>query len=133
VSFTISADDPRSIRALELAAEADQWLKGHNRQGEEVFGVPSQSDPGHYYIVTRSSCDCPDFRHSSQPSVTRDQPAEPRPCKHVLAVRLYTELVKAQQQQQARPSTPRRRDHLSVVPRPEAGSPTSSSTGTPDV
>ena len=123
MSFTISADDPRSIRALEIAAEADQWLKGHNRQGEEVFGVPSQSDPGHYYIVTCSSCDCPDFRHSGTPAAAPDQPAEQRPCKHILAVRLHTELVKAQQYQ-APPSRQRRRDHLSVVPRPEAGSAT---------
>jgi SWIM zinc finger len=126
VSFTISADDPRSIRALELAAEADQWLRGRNRQGEEVFGVPSQSDPGHYYIVTRSSCDCPDFRHSAAPGPGPGQPSEQRPCKHILAVRLHTELVRAQQHQARPAAAPRRRDHLSVVPRPEAGSTTSS-------
>ena len=115
MTVTISADDPRTIRAIELAAEADHWLKGRNRAGEEVFGVPSQSDPGHYYIVTRTSCDCPDFRRSSGS-------AEARLCKHVLAVRLHLELVKAQQQQQqARPSGPRRRDHLSVVPGPDSG------------
>ena len=118
MTVTISADDPRTIRALEIAAEADQWLKGRNRDGEEVFGVPSQSDPSHYYIVTRSSCDCPDFRHSGG---SGDEGAEPRACKHVLAVRLHTELVKAQQHQ-ARPSSRARRDHLSVVPRPESGS-----------
>ena len=122
MTVTISADDPRTIRALELAAEADQWLKGRNRDGEEVFGVPSQSDPGHYYIVTRSSCDCPDFRHNSG-SGSGGEAAEARACKHVLAVRLHTELVKAQQQQQqVRPSSRGRRDHLSVVPRPESGS-----------
>ena len=38
MSFTISADDPRTIRAIEIAAEADQWLTGHNQAGEEVFG-----------------------------------------------------------------------------------------------
>ena len=120
MTVTISADDPRTIRALEIAAEADQWLKGRNRDGEEVFGVPSQSDPGHYYIVTRSTCDCSDFRHNSG---SGGEGGEPRACKHVLAVRLHGELVKAQQQQQqARPSGRARRDHLSVVPRPESGS-----------
>lgn len=120
MTITISADDPRTIRALEIAAEADQWLKGHNRQGEDVFGVPSQSDPRHYYIVTRSTCDCPDFRRIGSPAAPPDEADEQRACKHVLAVRLHTELVKAQQHQVRQPS-PRRRDHLSVVPRPEAG------------
>jgi hypothetical protein len=126
VTITISADDPRTIRAIEIAAEADQWLKGHNRAGEEVFGVPSQSDPGRYYIVTRSSCDCPDFRRIGAPAARPNQPDEQRACKHILAVRLHTELVRAQQRQ-PRSSAQRRRDHLSVVPRPEAGPSTSTS------
>jgi hypothetical protein len=121
VNITISADDPRSIRALEIAAEADQWLKGHNRAGEEVFGIPSQSELGRYYIVTRSSCDCADFRRVAAPGSREG--AEPRACKHMLAVRLHTELVKAQLPQ-ARSSSQRRRDHLSVVRAPEAGSAT---------
>jgi len=121
VTFTISADDPRTIRALEIAAEADQWLKGHNRQGEDVFGVPSQTDPRHYYIVTRSSCDCPDFRRIGSPAARPDEAEadEHRACKHILAVRLHTELVKAQQHQVRQPGS-RRRAHLSVVPGPES-------------
>jgi hypothetical protein len=101
VTVTINADDPRTIRALELAAEADHWLSGHNAEGQEVFGMPSQSEPGRYYIVTESSCDCPDFRHAE----------EPRACKHILAVRLHTELVRAQRGRQPE----RRRGHLSLI------------------
>jgi hypothetical protein len=103
VTVTISADDPRTIRAIELAAQADHWLKGHNAAGEDVFGVPSQTDPDHYYIVTRSSCDCPDFRSR-----------EGRACKHILAVRLHSELVRAQNGA-AHPSSARGRGHLTVV------------------
>ena len=109
VTFTISADDPRTIRAIEIAAEADQWLSGHNRQGEEVYGVPSQSEPGHYYIVTRHACDCPDFAQATAAPAQQE-----RACKHMLAVRLHTELVRAQ----ARPSRPASRAperHLRVV------------------
>jgi hypothetical protein len=104
---TISADDPRTIRAVEIAAEADLWLTGHDRAGQEIYGVPSQSDPRRYYIVTRSSCDCPDFRR-------RDDIGKDGACKHILAVRLHTELVRAQQQP-PRPAPQRRRSHLSVV------------------
>jgi hypothetical protein len=93
VTVTINADDPRTIRALELTAEANHWLKGRNAEGHEVYGVPSQTEHGRYYIVTDASCDCEDFRR-------RDG----QPCKHVLAVRLYNELVRAQ-----------RRNHLTVV------------------
>jgi hypothetical protein len=102
VTFTISADDPRTIRAIELAAEADFWLKGRNQAGEDVYGVPSQSESGRYYIVTPSGCDCPDFAHGAQAA-----------CKHMLAVRLYRELVKAQQ---CLP-TPRPRGHLTLLNR----------------
>jgi hypothetical protein len=110
VTFTISADDPKSIRAVELAAEADLWLTGRNRAGEDVYGVPSQADPSHYYIVTSASCDCPDYAHTSTA------------CKHMLAVRLHRELVRAQQRRtqpaRTRADPPRSRGHLSVVPRP---------------
>jgi hypothetical protein len=102
VTFTISADDPRTIRAIELAAEADYWLKGRNAAGEDVYGVPSQSEPDRYYIVTQTRCDCPDFARQTQPA-----------CKHMLAVRLYRELVKAQQHL----PTPRPRGHLTLINR----------------
>jgi hypothetical protein len=113
VTVTINADDPRTIKALELAAEADHWLKGHNADGDEVFGVPSQSEPGRYYIVTRTTCDCPDFRRDGlaeiRPAQSQEQ-TEHRACKHILAVRLHCELVRAQH----RPPSSRR--HLRVLP-----------------
>lgn len=98
MTVTINADDPRTIRAIEIAAEADFWLSGRNHDGHEIFGVPSQSQPGRYYIVTESSCDCADF-------VQRGDAA----CKHMLAVRLHTELVRAQQHR------PRERGHLKLI------------------
>lgn len=98
MTVTINADDPRTIRALELAAQAEYWLKGANPRGEEVFGLPSQSEPGQYHIVTDAeTCTCPDF-------VQRGVP-----CKHVLAVRLYSELMRAQ-------NSVRPRGHLRVLP-----------------
>lgn len=122
MTFTISADDPRTIRALEIAAQADQWLRCRNTDDQEAFGVPSQSESGRYYLVTRSSCDCPDFRNGTLAATPLDQSGEPRACKHMLAVRLFRELVKAQQHQPRR-SVERRRDHLTVVPRTDAESP----------
>jgi hypothetical protein len=81
--------------------------------------VPSQSEQDRYYIVTRSSCDCPDFRRtesqSLQLSLEAMQQARPsgeqHACKHILAVRLHSELVRAQQHQ----PPPRRREHLRIV------------------
>ncbi len=104
MTFTISADDPRTIRAIEIAADAGYWLTGHNAAGEEVFGVPSQAEDGRYYIVTRSRCDCADFRNR------QDEGQSDHVCKHILAVRLHTELVRAQHR------LPARRGHLSLVP-----------------
>jgi hypothetical protein len=118
VTVTINADDPRTIKAIELAAEADQWLTGRNALGEDIFGVPSQSDPGRYYIVTLTSCDCPDFQHNE----TQHAPArlggaaDNRACKHVLAVRLHIELVRAQRHLPQ--SSTRSRGHLRVITQP---------------
>ncbi len=113
MSITFDADDPRTIKALELAAEADHWLSGRNRAGEQLFGVPSQRDPQRYYIVAGSSCDCPDFVHAAESQ-------EPRACKHVLAVRLHCELVRAQQYR-GQGTSPRRQGHLQLVHSTSAG------------
>jgi hypothetical protein len=114
VGVTISADDPRTIRALEIAAEADRWLSLRAVDGREAFGVPSQAHTDQVYVVTRATCDCPDFRNTLL-APRLDEFGEPRACKHILAVRLYTELVKAQQRQPAAPAQPRRA-HLRLVP-----------------
>ena len=117
MSITISADDPRSIRAIEIAAEADQWLMYRNQDGDQVYGVPSQSEPRRYYVVTLASCDCPDFERNVLAVMPADEGSELRACKHVLAVRLHCELVRAQQLQPRRTTaTERRRGHLHLVP-----------------
>jgi hypothetical protein len=117
MSITISADDPRTIRAIEIAAEADQWLLYRNADGQQVYGVPSQSEPRRYYVVTLSSCDCRDFERNALVLVESGDGSEVRACKHVLAVRLHCELVRAQQLQPRRSTTTeRRRGHLRLVP-----------------
>jgi hypothetical protein len=121
MTFTISADDPRTIRAIEIAAGADRWLRYRDTDGQEAYGVPSQAERGRRYFVTPWSCDCADFRQNDLPAL--EQAGEPRACKHILAVRLYRELVRAQAQQ----SPLRRRGHLSLVPRSDEASPSPSS------
>src|SRR5690348_11944961 len=99
VGITISADDPRTIRAIEIAADADQWLRWRTDDGVTAYGVPSQTHADQYYVVTQSTCDCPDFRRTALTIARGDGEVdvdEQRACKHILAVRLYTELVKAQ-------------------------------------
>jgi hypothetical protein len=125
MTFTISADDPRTIRAIEIAADADHWLRYSDGAGNEAYRVPSQGDPGRFYLVTPSTCDCADFRRNELPAV-QDGATELRACKHILAVRLYRELLRAQANH-AR-STTRRRGHLSLVPRldPADASPSAS-------
>ncbi len=96
MGITISADDPRSIRAIEIAADADQWRVYRDANGYTAYGVPSQSEAGRYYLVTPSSCNCPDFERNRLVDVARTGAgAEQRPCKHMLAVRLHGELVRA--------------------------------------
>ena len=110
--ITIDSSDSRSIKAIEIAAGASQWLKCRTADGQKAFGVPSQCQPGRYYLVTCQSCDCQDFRRNELSGARLGHSGEHRPCKHVCAVRLFCELAKAQR---ARPAS-RRRRHLAVVP-----------------
>jgi hypothetical protein len=84
MTITISSDDPRSIKAVEIAASAGQWLRCRTPDGHKAYGVPSQCKPGRYYLVTQTSCSCEDAKRHSGLA-----------CKHQLAVRFHVELVKA--------------------------------------
>ena len=53
MTFTISADDPRTIRAIEIAADADQWQRYRDDAGQEAYRVPSQADAGRFYSSRR--------------------------------------------------------------------------------
>lgn len=124
MSFTISADDPRTIHAIELAAEAGQWIVCRMPSGEDAYGVPSQTDPERYYLVTTSSCECADFRRNGLSPERRGTHGEHRPCKHILAVRLHSELMRAERrhiphrrrQRLADANAAARRGHLRLVP-----------------
>jgi len=96
MAVTISDTDPRSIKAVEIAAGAGQWLKCRLADGGKAYGIPSQRMPGQYHVTGSQACSCPDFQRRGVP------------CKHVLAVRLHCALVRAQQTQQ-------RRGHLRLV------------------
>jgi hypothetical protein len=76
--------DPRTDRARCLAAGAAQWLKCHTPAGKK-YGVPSQSQPGRYFLVDTRTCDCPGFIRRGGP------------CKHVLGVRQHVARVRAEQ------------------------------------
>ena len=81
----ISRNDPRSLKAIQIAAGAGQWLKCHTADGSKRYGIPSQSVAGLYDLADCRSCTCPDFQRRHQA------------CKHALAVRIHAELVRAQQ------------------------------------
>ena len=109
MTITISAEDPRTIKALEIAADAAHWIKCRTRDGRKLYAVPSQSKPGVYHLTDAQSCDCQDFKRHGLSGARLGHAGEHRACKHVLAVRLHCELVRAQQAQL-------KRRHLHVVP-----------------
>jgi len=84
-TLLLPASDPRGAKAVQIATNASQWLKCRDRAGRKFYGVPSQRDANHYYLVSRHSCTCPDF--------TRGRGRE---CKHVLACQLWCDLVAEQ-------------------------------------
>lgn len=74
---TVSADNPRSIKALAVLATADRWVKGHRKaDGRPFFTVPGSN--GRLYHVDTRDCTCPDRQQRGVD------------CKHILAVRLWT-------------------------------------------
>ena len=82
----IDTENNRTAKALQIAADAGQWIKVRSKDGQPLaFGVPSQRNPSHYYMVTARSCQCVDFKHRGQP------------CKHVQAVAIYVALRRASQ------------------------------------
>jgi len=78
--------DLRADRARFIASAASQWLKCRTVVGKR-YGVPSQSQPGRYFLLDTRSCDCPDAQRRGLP------------CKHVLGVRLHVARVRAEQAQ----------------------------------
>ena len=118
MSITFNADDPRTIRALELASEAGQWLVCRAQDGRQAFGVPSQTEAGRYYLVTVASCDCPHFQRARLATTASGDVGEQHACKHILAVRLHAELQRAIHGQPVTPSG-RQRGHLRLV-RPQS-------------
>ena len=76
MTITVSTDDRRSVKALEVYATADRWQKGHRHDGRSFYAVPSSSEPNLLHLTDTRECSCQDFQ------------LRRLPCKHVLAVRM---------------------------------------------
>lgn len=111
MAIVIDANDSRSIKAIAIAATSAQWLKVRSAAGEIGWGIPSQCQPGRYYLVSTEQCDCPDSKRFGLTEARRGQQGLHAACKHQLAVRLVDELARAQQTQ---PRAKRR--HLRALP-----------------
>ncbi len=74
----LDTTNPRSLRGVALAAQAASWLRIRLADGRTGYGMPSTTDPNHYWLVTAESCDCPSFAHGNG-----------RACKHLFASRLF--------------------------------------------
>ena len=74
----IDTSDARFAKAVAIETNAGQWLKCRTPEGRKAYGVPSQRTPGHYYLVTQTSCTCQ--------AATRHAHSI---CKHTLAVQIH--------------------------------------------
>jgi hypothetical protein len=92
-SITIDSDDPRSLRAIQLAAEMPQWLRCRTIDGELRFGIPSQRSPGLYHLASEHKCTCEDNRRNGLRRTRISDDGEHTLCKHVRAVRLQAILL----------------------------------------
>lgn len=92
MTIEISDQNPRSIKAVQIAAGAGQWLKCRTADGVKAYGIASSCQPGRFYLVTAERCDCQDAQR--HPGLA---------CKHILAVRLHVALVKGARHAQPAP------------------------------
>lgn len=82
----LAAGDPRTDRALAIAAGASAWHQLRTRDGELVWGMPSQTTRGLYYLVTETTCTCPDFEHNGLRPGRIEQDGLHLLCKHIRAI-----------------------------------------------
>lgn len=112
MTVIISSEDPRSIKAIAIAAGARQWLKVRTVDGEVAWGIPSQcaNNAGRYYVVTAYSCDCEDWKRNGLSRGRIGDAGYHGDCKHMRAIQLRDELARAQE-------TPEQRRHLRPLAR----------------
>lgn len=79
-------------RAHFVLATMAQWIPCRLKNGRTVWAIPSQTQPGVYYLCDGSRCECPGFARIV--AYSGSAPA----CKHMLAVQLHrrTELQAAE-------------------------------------
>jgi hypothetical protein len=76
---TIDLADPRTQRAITIAADAGQWARCTTRGGQHLFGIPSsKAGSALRYLTDAESCTCPDQIYNPW-----------RDCKHITAVRIH--------------------------------------------
>lgn len=94
MTITIDSNNPRSMRAVEIAGGAAHWV----HVADDTYAIESQAQPGAHYLASPDHCTCPDAKHGKADA-----------CKHQLAVRLYLILSQAAlapvKQQAVRPLT----------------------------
>lgn len=76
-TFLLDLADARAVRALDVLATADRWIRAHRTSdGHPFFVIPSATSSAVYW-ADQTACTCPD---ATRRDVT---------CKHTLAVRLW--------------------------------------------
>ena len=80
---TIDLADPRTRRAIPIAATHGQWAPVTNRYtGEVGYAIPASRTADLRYLVTATSCTCPDQTFNGG-----------RECKHRIALKIWKALA----------------------------------------
>lgn len=81
-------DDPRTHKAVQIALTSDSWRRLTTSDGEVLFGIPSASTRGLFYLTSETSCTCLDFVHNGLRSSRVGMAGDHCLCKHIRAVHL---------------------------------------------
>ena len=75
-------EDPRTLKAIDIARTADSWRRLTTHDGELIVAIPSQSTRGLYYLVTEHTCTCIDHQRHGLRTGLIGNSGEHTVCKH---------------------------------------------------
>lgn len=86
--------DTRLLKAERLFGDRGQWLRcSLRRDGRQLFGLPSASQPGLYYLCDGLRCSCPAYRLYGLNRSRIGHGGLHVPCAHLEAVNLLLRSV----------------------------------------
>ena len=88
MSTLLPRDDPRTLKAIDIARTAHAWRRLTTPDGEVLLAIPSASVRGLFYLTSEITCTCLDYVHNGLREGRGGSTGLHLLCKHIRAVHL---------------------------------------------